>query len=160
MNKLLLYSCTVLSLITLPACLNNKNTKKPSFVLVNVLDKEYYDMCHIKGDINVPFTQVEQYALQHWDKNNTEIVTYCSNYMCTASFHAAKHLQELGYKKVAAYEGGAALAHHDGFAMEGNDCNASWLQDYDSKGVSVALEGVTIIESSELKEKLQKNAAN
>ena len=46
------------AIVLLPSC-GWDSGSKPSFVLVNVLDKEFYDDCHIKGSINVPFENLE-----------------------------------------------------------------------------------------------------
>ena len=63
---------------------------------------------HIAGSINVPFEKVKDTATkENWDKN-VSIVTYCSNYACSASGAAAKELKELGFSNVSAYEGGMA----------------------------------------------------
>ena len=76
----------------------------PSMYVINVLDKNFYDECHIKGSINVPFMEVERWA-ENIDKNAI-IVTYCANYACTASGVAAQQLIKKGFTSVWAYEAG------------------------------------------------------
>ena len=136
------------------------------FALVNVLDKEFFDMCHIKGSVNVTLDKIEDYALKNWNKDTTQIVVYCSNYMCTASFAAAKQLTDLGYKYVWAYEGGAAEALHLapelGFEMQGTDCKASWLESYEKPEFEEEAEhktGVKLISAQDLKKKVEEFAA-
>ncbi len=95
--------------------------KESNVILVNVLDKEYFDDCHIKGSINVPFAQLEEASLS-WNKEST-IVVYCANYACTTSAVAAKKLIDLGFKNVAAYEAGMAEWFQFKLAFEGQATN-------------------------------------
>lgn len=76
----------------------------PSMYVINVLDKNFYNECHIKGSINVPFMEVEKWANQV-DKNAI-IVAYCSNYACTASGVVVQQLIKQGFTNVWAYEAG------------------------------------------------------
>jgi len=103
----------------LPSCWNNSTGVKTGLVLVNVLDKELYDDCHIKGSINIPFDQLED-AANRIDKN-AEVVCYCSNYMCGASSSARNKLIDMGYKKVYVYEAGTADWYQKGFPV-GKNC--------------------------------------
>ena len=77
-----------------------------NIVLMNVLDKEYFEDCYIPGSVNVPVEQVEKYV-QQLSKDDT-IVVYCANYACTASGSVAEQLIGLGFKHVYAYEAGIA----------------------------------------------------
>lgn len=112
-------------LVALPACNCQKaNTevveadkKEASMIVVNVLDKEFYDECHIKGSIQVAFDNVEEY-FKNIDRN-TPIVTYCSNYACTASGFVAQMLTDMGFKNVKAFEGGMAQWYQKGYPVEG-----------------------------------------
>lgn len=78
----------------------------PKLMVVNVLSPEAHQDAHIKGSINVPFEKLEETA-KNWNKD-TRIVVYCANYFCTASAEGARKLQKMGFKNVAAYEGGSA----------------------------------------------------
>lgn len=105
--------------------------------LVNVLDKEYFDDAHIKGSatvesVNVPFVDPAKFAeaVKAWDKT-VPVVTYCTNYFCTASGEAAQKLMELGFTNVYAYEAGMAewvqLSKTDAnFAVNGSAQNKVW----------------------------------
>lgn len=75
-------------------------------LVLNILDAELYQDCHIPGSVNVPFETLESYAqkLSH----DQEIVVYCANYACTASKMAAEQLAKMGFKHVYAYEAGMA----------------------------------------------------
>ena len=54
-------------LLTVPGCGWMTGSSKQSMIVVNVLDKEMYDDCHIAGSIQVPFADVEKEA-KKWDK--------------------------------------------------------------------------------------------
>lgn len=125
--KNIFFASLVFALLGMVACFAKKT---PDFVLVNVLDKEYYDDCHIEGSINVPFMELEKYAQEHWDKENTQIVLYCGNYKCTASGVGVKMLQEQGFKHVWAYEGGSAEWMHQNLPVKGT-CKEVYLTDYE-----------------------------
>jgi len=131
---------------------------KTGLFVVNVLDKEFYDDCHIKGSINVPFEQIEQFA-QELDKQNAEVVVYCSDYRCSTSKAAYKKLKELGIEKVFAYEAGMTdwfqMSQQDAaYAVEGV-CQQNYLN---NKVEPVAAEGdseVATITTQQLKEKME-----
>lgn len=86
---------------------------KKGFFVVNVLDKEFFEDCHIKGSINVPLALIEDY-FKDFEKEETEIVLYCSNYLCTSSEYAYKQLRSMGFKKIFVYEGGTAEWYQEG----------------------------------------------
>lgn len=141
---------------------------KVPFVLVNVLDKEMFDDCHIKGSVNVPFEELETYAPKHWDKETTEIVVHCSNYKCSSSEAAYMTLTNLGFKKVWAYEGGVAEAKHLAdesklFEMEGS-CTpekSGYIHDYKKPEMAPEEAGhkINIISAEDLKKKIEEYAA-
>jgi len=125
--KKCLLTCFAVVLLGMVACKAKKET--PDFVVVNVLEEEFYRDCHIRGDINVSFMELENYAEEHWDKDRTQIVLYCGNYKCTASGFGAKMLRKKGFKYVWAYEGGTAEWIQKGLPVEG-PCKEAYLQDY------------------------------
>src|SRR5437016_267351 len=94
-----------------------QESKKANMVVMNVLDKNLYDNCHIKGSVNVPFSDVEQYA-KDLDRD-TKLVTYCANYQCSASGESARKLTQMGFKDVSAYEAGIVEWKQMGFPVEG-----------------------------------------
>ncbi len=157
--------CGTLALVSSCRLFEQKETQeavKPAFVLVNVLDKEFYDDCHIKGSINIPFENLESYAQSHWDKDATEIVIHCTNYKCTASAAGWQMLHTLGFKNVFAYEGGTAEAMHVGIAVEG-PCKEIYLKDFEkSPGMTEQKNdgepAVVTISVEELKKKLEEFA--
>lgn len=114
------YSIFVLAMI-LPSCWSGEQTKTPrtkGLFVLNVLDSEWHDDCHIKGSINVPFAQLEEFT-DNLDKEEADIVLYCSNYMCSSSGHGCRILAKKGFKSVSAYEGGTAEWYQRGLPVEG-----------------------------------------
>jgi rhodanese-related sulfurtransferase len=103
-------------IVTLPGCWHS-NEKKDDILVINVLDKELYDDCHIKGSINIPFEMIEE-QMASIDKNKP-IVLYCSNYQCSSSEYAARKLRSQGFKNVYVYEGGTAEWFQEGLPVEG-----------------------------------------
>lgn len=83
-----------------------KHTHEEQLAIVNVLDPDLYNDCHIDGSINVPFEQLEHFV-SHLDPD-THVVLYCSNYKCTASIFGARMLKKMGFTHVWAYEAGIA----------------------------------------------------
>ena len=92
--------------------------------VINVLDKELHDDCHIKGSINVPFGEIKD--LEKMVDKNATVVTYCTNYMCGASGAARKQLIKMGYKNVYVYEGGTAEWKKKGLPTVG-PCKKGYL---------------------------------
>lgn len=99
--------------------------KKAGLVVMNLLDKEFYDDCRIKDSVHVPFDELEKFVAD-LDKEKVEIVVYCSNYMCSTSEHAYKKLVAMGFKHVWMYEGGMAEWYQMGYPVEGT-CASSYL---------------------------------
>jgi len=107
----------LLIVLGLSGCSCLKQHDKPDFVVINVLDPDLYNDCHIKGSINVPFEKLEHFA-QELD-HNTQVVLYCSNYKCTASGFGAHMLKKMGFEHVWAYEAGMAGWYQQGLPTEG-----------------------------------------
>jgi len=136
-------------LVLLSSCWRGTVEKKKGVIVINVLDKELYDDCHIKGSMSMPFEKVKQELPKLVDKD-AEVVFYCSNYMCSASGESAKMAKELGFKKAYAYEGGTAEWYQKGYPVEGS-CKQGYL-----KGKLPAPEKLQdyVISAEALKEKL------
>ncbi len=94
-------------------------------LVVNVLDSEHFNDCHIAGTTSVPLEGLKQ-ACADWDKDK-KIVVYCASYMCSASKDAAKLLTSEGFTKVCAYEGGTKEWKEKGFPCEGA-CEMDYLK--------------------------------
>ncbi len=110
----------VLLCMLLPACWPTATAEKKlsGVVVVNVLNKKFYNDCHIKDSVHVELDQLEQWATEKVAAD-AELVFYCSNYMCSTSEYAAKKLKALGFKYVAVYEGGTAEWYQQGLPVEG-----------------------------------------
>lgn len=134
-------------LVLLPACDWFSGTKKQSLLVVNVLDKEMYDDCHIAGSIQVPFADFEKEA-KKWD-STTKVVIYCSGYLCTASGHAARTLKKMGFDQVWAYEEGMAGWKQSGLPTEG-PCKLPYLDLPNEKLSDIIHEDVTVITTQDL----------
>lgn len=139
-----------LSIIALIGC-GGKKEKKPGMVVINVLDKDLYNDCHIKGSINVPFEDFESYIPKL--SKNDQIVVYCSNYQCTASGEAVKMLKARGFENVWAYEAGMAEWHMQGLPVEG-PCKESYLSRKTEKPEEEPKD-VPVISTEELNKKMQ-----
>ena len=122
-------------------------------MLINVLPKEMYEDCHIKGSINVPFDQLSSFA-QDLEKEQP-IAVYCASYTCKSSRKAWELLNEMGFTQLWAYEGGMAEWYHAGFPYEGA-CKAPYLSKEIEKPEEVP-EGIKQIEAEELRFLLEKH---
>ena len=118
-------SSLVLILALLPGCFwdtKKENTAleslKTGLFVVDVNSQKQYDDCHIKGAIHANLDELDALA-QTLDKEKSDVIFYCSNYMCAASGSAAQKFVNLGFKSVAAYEGGIAEWHQKGLPVEG-----------------------------------------
>ena len=97
----------VSGIVCLSGCFNfGSKEEKPGLLVINVLDKEQYDDCHIPGSIQVDMMKVQKYVSSY--PKTTKIVVYCSNYACTASPYIAKKLKKDGFEQVWDYEAGMA----------------------------------------------------
>lgn len=159
--KKLFFGLSLASVLLLAGCWGgNKDEATPAeekmqpgekMLVVNVLDPELYEDAHIKGSINVPFDQLDEF-LKKTDKN-TELVFYCANYACSASGASAEQAKVEGFANARAYEGGTAewvnLGYpHDGPATQdyihGDNPKPDHLADY-------------AISAEELKQKMVEN---
>ena len=76
-----------------------------NFVLVDVLEKDHFNVGHIPGAVNIPLDQIATKALEKYDKDK-HLVLYCASKSCEASPKAAKKLQKLGFENITDYEVG------------------------------------------------------
>ena len=97
--------------------LKKKIETNQNLVVINVLTKESYDDCHIKGSINIVLTEFEEKA-KTLDKAKFFVV-YCANYECSASRRAFELMRGLGFNNVVSYEGGMEEWKEKGFSTEG-----------------------------------------
>lgn len=151
--KKISFGFALIFLLLLSGCGSCLKKSKSKFLVINVLDKDFYDDCHISGSINVPFEQVEQYS-QNLDKD-TEIIFYCSNYRCSASGEAARMLMKKGFNKIFAYEAGMAEWYQQKLPVVGS-CKKDYLTK-EVKKFEIDQQDVKIISTKELQDKIKQN---
>src|SRR5580765_6510536 len=99
-NNIFITATLVGSLLSFVGCTKvQDSTFFEGVVVINVLEKELYDDCHIVGSISVPFEQLEPYAREHISPS-ADVVIHCSNYLCSASEQGVKILKRMGFKNV------------------------------------------------------------
>lgn len=89
--------------------LKNMIDRHDDMLVINVLDKEYYDKAHIPGSLNVPLESndfIQQVDKLADSRRDIRVITYCASYQCSASTDAAKRLDEAGFKAVFDFKGG------------------------------------------------------
>lgn len=86
-----------------------------SFQLINVLKPEGYNLGVILGSKKIPLSELEK-RLNELDKTK-DVVTYCANKGCDASYKAAELLADKGFN-VSVYKGGAEEWSAAGFPVE------------------------------------------
>jgi rhodanese-related sulfurtransferase len=118
----MIYILAFMMMVVLPGCWQTERVDQEQrqvmtspVLVVNVLDKNFYDDAHIKGSINVPYEKVDDFLAK--TNKDTTLVFYCSNYMCTASHEAVKQARKLGFKDARVYSGGMA----EWYQMRKND---------------------------------------
>lgn len=148
----------ILGALILSGCQSEKETTKSGMIqidkaplVINVLDQEAYDDCHIAGSVHIDFDNVEAYV-QNMSKD-TEIILYCSNYACSTSDFVGKKLQALGYTNVWAYEGGIAEWKQHGLPTVGLG-KKEYLKRVMKKPVKDSESSVPVITMQELAKKL------
>ena len=94
-----------------------ESSQDPELMVINVLDKDYFDDCHIKGSVHIPFEEVVD-RLQSLDKSK-QYVLYCSNYACSSSTYNVKMFVEAGFENVWDYEDGMSGWFQEGLPYEG-----------------------------------------
>ncbi len=99
--------------------LQQRIDSEEDFILVDLHDPEHYNKEHIPGSINIPLAELHDRASMELPKT-ARIVVYGENHETEASNKASSILEELGYRKVADFDGGLDAWKHAGFATEGN----------------------------------------
>ncbi len=105
--------------------LKSKKEASVEMKVINVLDAEHFNDCHIQGSINIPVEKLAE-TCANWNKD-TEICVYCASSMCSASKQAYKLLCDLGFSNVCAYEAGMKDWKEKGFDCEGT-CEMDYLK--------------------------------
>ena len=99
-------------------------------LVINVLPKDTFEDCSIKGSIHMPLEDLPEYALNLTKEQ--KIVVYCASYMCPMSRKAWHTLNDLHFKNIWAYEGGMAEWRQKGYPTEGA-CQKEYLAESHEK---------------------------
>lgn len=86
-------------------------------VVVDVLPAAVYAREHIPGAINIPLDDLAQRAIQTLSKLR-RVVVYADNHQSVASSEAARTLEDLGFRKVADFDGGLDAWKKAGYLTE------------------------------------------
>jgi rhodanese-related sulfurtransferase len=152
-KSLIIQSLCFPLLFALAGCWGKKAAEpQKTLYVINVLEQAMYDDCAIKGSVNVQLSEVESFVKDL--KKDTEIVIYCSNYLCSASGQVAKKLKKMGFTRVWAYEGGMAEWYQRGFPVNG-ECGQAYLQKQMDKPAQEELSEFEVITAQELLEKMK-----
>lgn len=77
-------------------------------IVINVLPAEEYEKAHIPETHNIPVADDDfvDRVLELVGDEDAPVVVYCAGPECDASPDAARELEEAGFSRVFAYEGG------------------------------------------------------
>jgi rhodanese-related sulfurtransferase len=128
-----------------------KKVADPELMVINVLDKEYFDDCHIKGSIHIPFEEITK-KLNSLDKTK-QYVFYCSDYACSSSTYIAKMFLDAGFKNVWDYVDGMSGWFQAHLPCEGA-CKKSYLES-ESMRFEDESEDLPVITTEELYNKMK-----
>lgn len=144
------------TLVFLSGCFfsGGSETKTSSLKVINVLDKEFFDDCHIPGSIQIPMMDVLKTAEKEKWPQSTKIVVYCSNYACTASTTVCRQLMKEGFTDVWDYEAGIAGWYQEKLPVEG-PAKAGYLMQENKPLEGVSSEGVQVISTEELRKTIE-----
>ena len=94
-----------------------QSSQDPELTVINVLDKDYFDDCHIKGSVHIFFDDIAD-SLKTLDKSK-QYVLYCSDQACTSSTYNVKMFLDAGFQNVWDYEDGMSGWYQAGLPYEG-----------------------------------------
>lgn len=84
------------------------------FILVDLLSPQQFNEEHIPGAINIPLEDLKEKASKMLNKTK-RIIVYGDTHQDGKSARAAEILENLGYKKVADFDGGIDAWKHAGY---------------------------------------------
>lgn len=96
--------------------LNAKAANGKDIIILDVRSEDSYAVKHIKGAINIPYTDFEGRTGEL--DSSKEIIIYCSNNDCGLSANAATMLSNSGFKNVFALKGGIESWKDKGYPVE------------------------------------------
>jgi rhodanese-related sulfurtransferase len=86
-------------------------------VVLEALDRKYYDSGHLPTARMLPPAETDRIAAIVADKDQA-VVVYCASATCANSHQAAAQLEKQGYRNVAVYAGGKADWVEAGLRLE------------------------------------------
>ncbi|HVO72850.1 MAG TPA: rhodanese-like domain-containing protein [Ignavibacteriaceae bacterium] len=91
-------------------------------IFIDAREKEDFESSHIKGAINIPFDNIDEYIpdINKIPKEN-RIITYCGGTECDLSILLGNKLSEMGYKNVYIFFGGWNKWIDAGLPVEGKN---------------------------------------
>lgn len=149
-NKLTI-SLITLAVSFLGGCFGG-GSKESDLMIINVLDKNYYQDCHVKGSVNIPFEDIES-KLSGMNKQKTYVL-YCSNYACMAAPSAATMMKDAGFKNVYVYTGGIVDWYQKKYPYQG-PATMEYLKDENEPLGDDDHEGVSVLTADQLKLKME-----
>lgn len=147
------YSLIIFAGLLLSGC--GTDNKSSELMIINVLDKNYYQDCHITGSVNIPFEDLE-HKIARMDKNK-QYVLYCSNYACMAAPASATLMKNEGFKNTSVYSGGIVEWYQQKRPYQGPAKMEYLTEENEPLAEDEEPEGVTIIKAEELLEKMKKS---
>lgn len=145
----------ILGLAILPGCDWFGSSNKSDLLVINVLDKELYDDCHIPGSVQVPMMDVQKHVASL--PKTTKIVVYCSNHACTASPYVVKKLKKDGFENVWDYDAGMAGWYQAHYPVEG-PAKAAYLHQ-ENPVIGTHSKDIEYISTEDLKKMIDENSS-
>lgn len=153
-------SLIIFAVFCLAGCWGNASKQSDSQVLeaqkhlvvINVLEPSYFQDCHIKGSINIPFEQFEE-KMKAMAKQDRYVI-YCSTYTCTAAPFSAGLMKDAGFEDVAVLPGGVVEWYQKGLPCQG-PCTMQYLKESNEKLDDEAHAGIQIVTPEELQLQMQ-----
>ncbi|MDP3556887.1 MAG: rhodanese-like domain-containing protein [Bacteroidota bacterium] len=103
--------------------IKNKMQNNEDFILVNTLSKKSFCAKHIPGSINMPVSEIKEYAEKVLPDKSQQLIVYCANSSCTKSVDALKVFEELGYQNVKHFPEGLAGWRKEGYVLSEVDAS-------------------------------------
>ncbi|MEO0254429.1 MAG: rhodanese-like domain-containing protein [candidate division WOR-3 bacterium] len=93
---------------------------RDDILLIDAREREEYLKGHIKGAINIPYTEFYSDPLNFISilDMNKKIIIYCDGGFCELSFKLAELLKEAGFKELTIYTGGFYEWNKKGYPLE------------------------------------------
>lgn len=123
---------------------------KTKLLIINVLNYNYYEDCHIPGSINIPHDEFEEHIAE-LDKHHAYVI-YCAKMACPLSRQCAQMLIDEGFTRVWAYEEGIIGWYQKGYPVDG-PAQLDYLDEEITTQVAIS-DGIPVITAEQLLEKM------